>query len=64
MKNIYITGLLLSLLSSLILSGCDVHEMPDVPEKVAHYFQLNFEADNWTIQHSEYETRSEKENNF
>lgn len=60
-KNIYVIGLLLSIASSFLLSGCNVHEMPDLPEKVAHYFQLNFEADNWTIQHSEYETRSGKD---
>ena len=60
-KNRYIITLLLSLLSSLLLTSFDVHEMPDLPEKVPHNFQLNFEANNWTIQHSEYDTRSEKD---
>ena len=60
-KIIYIKGLLLSLLSSLLLTSCDVHEMPDLPEKTSHYFQLNFEADSWTILDSEYVTRSNKD---
>ena len=41
-----------------MLTSCDVHEMPDLPEKVAHYFQLDFETDSWPIQHSDYDTRS------
>ena len=60
-KNVYRIGLLLGILSSLLLSSCDVHEMPDLPQKVSHNFQLNFEADDWTIQHSEFDTRSEND---
>ena len=60
-KSIYTIGLMLSLLASLLLTSCDVHEMPDLPEKVAHYFQLDFDTDSWPIQDSEYVTRSKND---
>lgn len=60
-KSIYTIGLMLSLLTSLLLTSCDVHEMPDMPKEVAHYLQFNFKIDSLSIQDTKYDTRSQKD---
>ena len=60
MKSMCITGLLLSVLSLLVFTSCDVHELPDLPEKVTCYFYLKFETD-MSVQHFKYDTRSGKD---
>ena len=56
-KNIYITSMLLSIWLSFVLTSCDVHEMPVLPEEVTSYFQLHFDT-NMPIQDLVYETRA------
>ena len=56
-KNKYIIGLLVMILSSLLITSCDVHEWPELPEKVPYQFHLKFQTQMpiWPIK---YETRS------
>lgn len=55
-KNIYIIALLLIILSSFLLTSCDVHEWPELPEKVPYQFHLKFQTE-MPIQHIKYGTR-------
>lgn len=56
-KNKHIIGLLISVLSSFLFISCDVHEWPELPEKIPCQFHLNFET-NMTTQDLAYETRT------
>ena len=58
-KNIYIIALLITALSSFMLTSCDVHEWPELPDEVPFQFHLKFETD-MPIEHNKYGTRAGK----
>ena len=58
-KNIYIIALLITALSSFMLTSCDVHEWPELPDKVPCQFHLKFQTE-MPIQHIKYGTRAGK----
>ena len=58
-KNIYIIALLITALSSFLLTSCDVHEWPKLPDKVPYQFHLKFQTE-MPIQHIKYGTRAGK----
>ena len=58
-QNIYIITLLITVLSSFILSSCDVHEWPELPDEVPFQFHLKFETD-MPIEHNNFGTRAGK----
>ena len=53
MKRLHdmIRYMLISLLSPIVLAGCDVHEFPDVPEAVPFHLRLRYDTDMTVWEH-------------
>ena len=62
-KRLYLVVLLLAILSSFLLTSCDVHEWPEFPDKSLCKFHLKFETE-MPVQDFKYETRSGVDNTF